>query len=136
MDPSETDVVVPGFFRLVLNAYFPDAHKLPPTNQGGTEKVVHELTESLVQRGHTVTIFATRGSRTSAKLVPFPIGLRDQGIASYVLRKMPPGVDVIHDHTFTSALGIRMLSIPTVCTMHLPVKQRVNNRGDFVYNGN
>lgn len=129
---------------------FPDAQKLPPTNQGGTEKVVHELTESLVQRGHQVTIFAAKGSRTSAKLVPFPMGLRDQGIASYVLRHMPPGVDVIHDHTFTSALGIRKLSIPTVCTMHLPVKQRVkhpvyvskraktvmgNNRGDFVYNG-
>ena len=84
---------------------FPDAQKLPPTNQGGTEKVVHELTENLVRRGHRVTVFATRGSRTSAKLIPFPRGLRDGGIASYVLSKMPRGVDVIHDHTFSSALG-------------------------------
>lgn len=129
---------------------FPDAQKLPPTNQGGTEKVVHELTENLVRRGHQVTVFATRGSRTSAKLIPFPEGLRDQGIARYVLSKMPRDVDVIHDHTFSSALGRSKHTFPTVCTLHLPVKQRVKhpvyvskrarqvmgkNRGHYVYNG-
>jgi glycosyltransferase involved in cell wall biosynthesis len=129
---------------------FPDAQKLPPMNQGGTEKVVHELTENLVRRGHQVTVFATRGSRTSAKLIPFPKGLRDQGITRYVLSKMPRDVDVIHDHTFSSALGRSNHNFPTVCTVHLPVKQRVkhpvyvskrakkvmgNNRGHYVYNG-
>lgn len=129
---------------------FPDAQKLPPRNQGGTEKVVHELTEHLVRKGHQVIVFATRGSRTSAKLVPFPRGLRDKGIARYVLSKMPRHVDVIHDHTFSSALGRRKLHIPTVCTLHLPVKQQVKhpvyvskrartlmgrNRGHYVYNG-
>lgn len=129
---------------------FPNAQKLPPTNQGGTEKVVHELTENLVQRGHQVTVFATQGSRTSAKLIPFPKGLRDHEIARYVLSNLPGGVDVIHDHTFSSALGLSKHNIPTVCTLHLPVKQRVkhpvyvskrarqvmgNNRGYYVYNG-
>ncbi|MDD9268750.1 glycosyltransferase family 4 protein [Paenibacillus sp. GCM10023248] len=129
---------------------YPDAQKLPPTNQGGTEKVVHELTESLVRKGHKVILFAAKGSRTRARLIPFPKGLRDAGIGGYVLRKLPPRVDVIHDHTFTSALGTRKLRIPTVCTMHLPVRQRVkhpvyvsrrakmvmgNNRGYFIYNG-
>ncbi|KQX64863.1 glycosyltransferase family 4 protein [Paenibacillus sp. Root444D2] len=129
---------------------FPDAQKLPPRNQGGTEKVVHELTENLVQRGHQVTVFAARGSRTSAKLVPFPKGLRNQGIARYVLNNMPRDVDVIHDHTFSSALGRFNQNIPTVCTLHLPVKHWVKlpvyvskrarmvmgkNRGHYVYNG-
>jgi glycosyltransferase involved in cell wall biosynthesis len=129
---------------------FPSTYKLPPTNQGGTEKVVYELTQNLVRRGHRVTLFATRGSRTSARLIPFPKGLRDKGIARYVLSNMPRPVDVIHDHTFSSALGRHKLRIPTVCTLHLPVRHRVKypvyvskrarkvmgkNRGFYAYNG-
>ncbi|UJF35003.1 glycosyltransferase [Paenibacillus hexagrammi] len=129
---------------------YPDARPLPPTNQGGTEKVVHELTENLVRRGHDVYLFASRGSRSSAKLIPYKKNLRDRGIARFVLKRMPRHVDIIHDHTFTSTLGRRKLKIPTICTLHLPVKQRVKhpvyvsrrartimgkNRGYFVYNG-
>ncbi len=43
---------------------------VPPRLYGGTERVVHWLTESLVAAGHDVTLFATGDSRTSAKLVP------------------------------------------------------------------
>lgn len=43
---------------------------VPPLRYGGTERVVHWLTESLVALGHDVTLFATGDSRTSAKLVP------------------------------------------------------------------
>jgi glycosyltransferase involved in cell wall biosynthesis len=43
---------------------------VPPLRYGGTERVVHWLTESLVAAGHDVTLFATGDSRTSAKLVP------------------------------------------------------------------
>jgi glycosyltransferase involved in cell wall biosynthesis len=43
---------------------------VPPTGYGGTERVVSNLTEELVRRGHDVTLFATGDSRTSAKLVP------------------------------------------------------------------
>ncbi|MCC6716642.1 MAG: glycosyltransferase family 4 protein [Acetobacteraceae bacterium] len=43
---------------------------VPPLRYGGTERVVHWLTESLVTLGHDVTLFATADSRTSAKLVP------------------------------------------------------------------
>ncbi|OPH58658.1 glycosyl transferase [Paenibacillus ferrarius] len=128
----------------------PSAHKLPPTNQGGTEKVVYELTENLVKRGHHVTLFAAKGSRTSARLVSFPKGLGAKGIARYVLAKMPRHVDVIHDHTFNSALSQLNIKTPTVCTLHMPVKRRVKNpvyvskrartvmgknRGYYVYNG-
>jgi glycosyltransferase involved in cell wall biosynthesis len=37
---------------------------------GGTERVIHSLTEELVARGHDVTLFASGDSRTSARLEP------------------------------------------------------------------
>jgi glycosyltransferase involved in cell wall biosynthesis len=43
---------------------------VPPRKYGGTERVVHWLTEALVAMGHDVTLFATAESRTSAKLAP------------------------------------------------------------------
>ncbi len=43
---------------------------VPPERYGGTERVVHALTEELVRRGHDVTLFAAGGSRTSARLRP------------------------------------------------------------------
>jgi glycosyltransferase involved in cell wall biosynthesis len=42
---------------------------VPPKRYGGTERVVHWLTEELVAMGHDVTLFATGDSRTSARLV-------------------------------------------------------------------
>jgi hypothetical protein len=42
--------------------------KRPPENYGGTERVVHSLTEGLVKRGHQVTLFGPGGSATSAEL--------------------------------------------------------------------
>ncbi|MEK6710567.1 MAG: glycosyltransferase family 4 protein [Nitrospinota bacterium] len=41
---------------------------VPPVNYGGTEAVIHLLTEELVRRGHEVTLFASGDSRTSARL--------------------------------------------------------------------
>jgi glycosyltransferase involved in cell wall biosynthesis len=43
---------------------------VPPPRYGGTERVVHWLTEELVAMGHDVTLFATGDSTTSARLVP------------------------------------------------------------------
>ena len=44
--------------------------RTPPKLYGGTERVVYELTEELVAMGHSVTLFATADSHTSAKLHP------------------------------------------------------------------
>ena len=41
---------------------------VPPQGYGGTERVVHYLTEELVALGHDVTLFASGDSRTSALL--------------------------------------------------------------------
>jgi glycosyltransferase involved in cell wall biosynthesis len=43
---------------------------VPPHGYGATERVVHYLTEALVEQGHHVTLFATGDSTTSAELVP------------------------------------------------------------------
>jgi len=42
---------------------------VPPRLYGGTERVVHYLTEELVRQGHEVTLFASGDSITSAELV-------------------------------------------------------------------
>src|SRR5437764_12122721 len=46
----------------------PPFETVPPTQYGGTERVVSVLTEELVRRGHDVTLFAAAGSCTSARL--------------------------------------------------------------------
>ena len=55
----------------------PLAETVPPKLYGGTERVVHWLTEELVAGGHEVTLFASGDSKTSARLVPvIPQALR------------------------------------------------------------
>jgi glycosyltransferase involved in cell wall biosynthesis len=48
----------------------PPFERVPPRAYGGTERVVHTLTEELVKRGHEVTLFASGDSLTSAELCP------------------------------------------------------------------
>ena len=55
----------------------PLTEAVPPKLYGGTERVVHWLTEELVALGHEVTLFASGDSVTSAKLEAFwPRALR------------------------------------------------------------
>lgn len=48
----------------------PLAESVPPALYGGTERVVHYLTEALLRLGCEVTLFAAGDSRSSARLVP------------------------------------------------------------------
>lgn len=43
---------------------------IPPKKYGGTEEVVTNLVNGLVEKGHDVTLFAAANSQTKAKLVP------------------------------------------------------------------
>lgn len=55
----------------------PLTEAIPPKLYGGTERVVHWLTEELVALGHDVTLFASGDSHTSAKLdAIWPTSLR------------------------------------------------------------
>ena len=44
----------------------PLAESCPPKLYGGTERIVHFLTEELVRQGHEVTLFASGDSQTAA----------------------------------------------------------------------
>jgi len=58
----------------------PLTEAVPPKLYGGTERVVHWLTEELVALGNDVTLFASGDSRTSGKLEPaWPKALRLDG---------------------------------------------------------
>src|SRR5512147_19566 len=81
---------------------------VPPRLYGGTERVVSWLTEELVRRGHSVTLFATGDSRSRARVVPVvPRGLRlddvRDGVAPHamqlvMLRERLAEFDVVHSH--------------------------------------
>src|SRR5690554_2914615 len=43
---------------------------VPPRLYGGTERVVHYITEELVAQGHEVTLYASGDSVTNAELIP------------------------------------------------------------------
>jgi glycosyltransferase involved in cell wall biosynthesis len=80
---------------------------VPPTDYGGTERVISTLTDELVRRGHDVTLFASAGSKTKAKLEPSAPGPLwrtggDPGLWHAIeiddLAKRSNEFDVIHNH--------------------------------------
>ncbi|MFZ2886905.1 MAG: glycosyltransferase family 4 protein [Minisyncoccia bacterium] len=112
----------------------PIVERVPPKKYGGTERMVHALTEELVRRGHEVTLFASGDSETSAKLeAVYPRSLREAKIKDMygtntwtllnlgLAYEMQDEFDIIHDHL--SPLSIptaNMATTPVVMTMHGP----------------
>lgn len=102
---------------------------VPPITYGGTELVVHNLTEELVAQGHDVTLFACGQSNTSAKLFSnIQQPLRKSCTEMYhlyeaelisMLLSMQDNFDIIHNHTGPSFLPYaHYLKTPIVSTMH------------------
>jgi glycosyltransferase involved in cell wall biosynthesis len=108
----------------------PLAESVPPPLYGGTERVVHWLTEELVRRGHDVTLFASGDSRTAARLVaPVPRALRldpaaSDPIGAHLLQigmvaDRAEEFDLIHSHVDYFAYPVaRHLPTPLVHTIH------------------
>jgi glycosyltransferase involved in cell wall biosynthesis len=82
---------------------------VPPKLYGGTERVVSNLTEELIRRGHEVTLFASGDSVTGARLVAgserslrLTGGIRDPLARHLVMLeqvyKDPTRFDIIHFH--------------------------------------
>jgi glycosyltransferase involved in cell wall biosynthesis len=99
----------------------------PPRDYGGTELVVSDLVEGLVDRGHDVTLFATGDSSTSAELralypVPTwpPDTLTDVEHVCWALREaaeLEP--DVIHVNSPAALSAGRFIpDVPLVYTIH------------------
>lgn len=104
--------------------------RVPPKFYGGTERVVHYLTEDLVRLGHDVTLFASGDSITSAELAPCSEqALRlDPSVYDPIpyhivmlenLRRRAFDFDILHfhiDHLHYPLM--RALGLPHVTTMH------------------
>jgi glycosyltransferase involved in cell wall biosynthesis len=104
---------------------------VPPKGYGGTERVIAELTDALVERGHEVTLFASGDSRTRAHLAPFvpaAQGFKPEtdplethlALLTEVYRRAEAGdFDVIHSHLEQLTLPfVGRVRTPTVLTFH------------------
>lgn len=105
---------------------------VPPSLYGGTERIVSYLTEALVELGHSVTLFASGDSSTSAKLVSVrdsalrldPRPLKSE-IAAHLamldeVRRRANEFDVIHCHLshFLHFPFFEHIAAKTVTTPH------------------
>ena len=103
---------------------------VPPRTYGGTERVVHYLTEALVRQGHEVTLYASADSRTSAKLRPtVPEALRLSSerrdpLTWHLLQlaqvaREAGDYDIVHFHTdFLHFPLWRRMEVPQLTTLH------------------
>ncbi len=100
---------------------------VPPARYGGTELMIAELSEGLVQRGHEVTLFATGDSRSSAELRHLydeaqwpPTFLHDANHVSWAMQQVhDEDFDVVHVHSASALIYTRLSSRPPVVyTLH------------------
>jgi len=113
---------------VVAPVWFP----VPPTGYGGIELVVSLLADGLADSGHDVTLFASGGSVTKAKLIspmPEPPDPRELGNAWYdgyhalSAYMQMDGFDVVHDHAgiVGPICGAMLKGTPPVAhTLHGP----------------
>ena len=103
--------------------------RIPPDRYGGTERVVHALTEALVERGHEVTLFAAGGTRTSATLhATTPAPLWEMGISDALAYRVlqveelvarSAEFDLIHSHLdYPPWIAGGRLRATVITTMH------------------
>lgn len=108
----------------------PISETVPPQKYGGIQRVAFALTEELVTRGHEVTLFASGGSRTAARLISVtdePI--RDDRVKRTKYNRINIATayglasegefDIVHDHTIDLSLTTAdTASTPVVYTLH------------------
>lgn len=118
---------------------------VPPQAYGGTERVIAGLADELVHAGHDVTLFASGGSVTEARLMPVVPGPLRSSMTRQELIEVAPHLhlqmiadvyrnaesfDIVHAHSDIWTLPfVWSADVPTVITMHgrldLDVVQRV-----------
>ena len=108
---------------------------VPPQKYGGIERIVAMLCDGLIQKGHDVTLFASPGSKTKAKLITVfekplldariswdnPIwNLRNLSVAFEMAKQKK--FDIIHSHLDVWTLFFHNLTdTPVLHTMHNPM---------------
>ncbi len=117
--------------RLKIAQLAPLYERIPPKLYGGTERVVSNITEELVRRGHDVTLFAAGDAETAANLqAGCPRALRLEGkpelgvclqlpMISDLYGGLAGHFDVVHSHLdFWSFPFAELTNVPSVSTMH------------------
>lgn len=98
---------------------------VPPRHYGGIERVIADLADGLVARGHTVELWAAPGSATRAALRPFGregewtrwSNLRNTAQVTARLLARSGGFDVVHNFgRLAYLLGILRHGVPKVQT--------------------
>lgn len=115
--------------RIALLA--PPSEPVPPPAYGGTERIVAELAEGLLRRGHSVTTFCSGDSTVGGeRVVTVPTALRRTGrsdseawkvaTATMALDRSRRGeFDVVHSHLeLTSLLLAPACPVPVIATFH------------------
>jgi glycosyltransferase involved in cell wall biosynthesis len=117
--------------RLRIAQVAPIAGPVVPESGRSVEQLVWLLTEELVRRGHSVTLFATGDSQTSAALhAVYPRGYDDdedlwewrlhESMHMAAAFERAHEFDVIHSHAYYFALPFtRLVSTPVVHTYHV-----------------
>lgn len=129
--PSLPDSSTPHSPRkLRIAQVAPLFESVPPKTYGGTERIVHYLTEGLVKRGHQVTLFASGDSCTSAELISsideslrLAKAMRDpMAWHTHQLTQLlayADQFDIVHFHNGLNHAPLwRYLSVPQVSTLH------------------
>jgi glycosyltransferase involved in cell wall biosynthesis len=109
--------------------------RVPPRDYGGTELIVHELVEGLLDRGHDVTLFATGDSETRAELRSLypqprwpPDPMTDLDHVSWALQQAGTRYDVIHVHSAAGlALGRLLPRARLAYTLHHDRDERLSD---------
>lgn len=109
----------------------PLVESVPPQLYGGTERVVHYLTEELVRAGHDVTLYASGDSRTSARLRStseraLRLGRKELAdplahhlLLAEIVAQEASDYDIIHSHIdYLPFSLIRQNKLPAVTTLH------------------
>lgn len=103
---------------------------VPPPLYGGTERVVYNIVEELINQGHEVTLFASGDSATRARLIsPCKKSLRLDSTCVDLLsghftmmemvEKKASEFDIIHSHIdYLFYPLIRRMKVPHVTTLH------------------
>ena len=115
--------------RIALLA--PPLEPVPPPGYGGTERIIAELAEGLLRRGHLVTTFCSGDSTVGGeRVVTVPAALRPAGrpdsepwrIATATLaieRAVAGEFDLVHGHLDLMTLLIaEACAVPVIATFH------------------
>jgi glycosyltransferase involved in cell wall biosynthesis len=115
----------------------PFEESVPPEKYGGTELVVANLAQGLVNEGHTVFVLATGDSKVAGTLISiFPRAIRKEsfaasgevrnamkidGVARVLANLSKLKLDIIHNHIGWRFIPFaQQLSVPVVTTLHKP----------------